>query len=393
MERLTTTPFGARPVSADLINGSFTDLDGDSLPPLPQDKWVTFRDLCAARRSYGLSDRTLTVLNALLTFYPDRELRADGPMIVFPSNRTLAERANGMPESTLRRHLALLVRAGIISRHDSPNGKRYAARDCTGTIEHAFGFDLMPLLIRATEIGLTAGHAQELAEEIRRRRERVSLMLRDIAKLSEWAAGEDPDYDWSSIVEQVQTRRTRFRRRLGIDALTELEQELSDILEDVNQRIARISASESNELSASDANSERHLLKSKSDKIESEEQACGSGEHQNAKPLERTVSTVPDRLVLDACPSIRPYLEPHRPVSIALPEAAFRVARCLGISDRTVEDAHVTMGENHLMSSIAILLERAGEIRRPDAYLRKLVSKSLAGTYSPVPALHRLARA
>ena len=66
-----------------------------------------------------------------------------------PRHATLSDRAHGMPESTLRRHLAALVRAGIILRHDSPNGKRYARRGEGGEITDAYGFDLTPLVARA----------------------------------------------------------------------------------------------------------------------------------------------------------------------------------------------------------------------------------------------------
>ena len=62
---------------------------------------------------------------------------------MFPSNRKLMERLNGMPESTLRRHLASLAEIGIVTRKNSPNRKRYARRAGEGALM-AFGFDLSP---------------------------------------------------------------------------------------------------------------------------------------------------------------------------------------------------------------------------------------------------------
>ena len=64
--------------------------------------------------------------------------------MVFPSNDQLSLRAHGMAPATLRRHLAVLVHCGLLIRRDSPNGKRYARKGQGGTIESAFGFDLMP---------------------------------------------------------------------------------------------------------------------------------------------------------------------------------------------------------------------------------------------------------
>ena len=125
-------------------------------------KWPLFRAVCEARPMLGLTDRALTVLDALLTFYPEDELAEENGLIVFPSNAQLSLRARGMTPATLRRHLAGLVDAGLIVRKDSPNGKRYARRDSDGEIGEAFGFSLAPLLARAGEIEAMA--AQVVAD-------------------------------------------------------------------------------------------------------------------------------------------------------------------------------------------------------------------------------------
>ena len=71
------------------------------------------------------------------------------PLSCIPSNRLLQARANGMPEATLRRHLAALVAAGILLRRDSPNGKRYVREGGEG--RETYGFDLSLLIARAGE--------------------------------------------------------------------------------------------------------------------------------------------------------------------------------------------------------------------------------------------------
>src|SRR5690606_14451115 len=96
------------------------------------DKWKVYRSACEARALLGLRDRALAVLNALLTFYPEQELREESNLVVFPSNAQLAIRANGIAGTTLRENLALLVEAGLIQRNDSPNGKRYARKGNDG---------------------------------------------------------------------------------------------------------------------------------------------------------------------------------------------------------------------------------------------------------------------
>ena len=97
-------------------------------------KWQIFRAICTARPKLGVSERALAVLNALLSFYPETTLTGDDELIVFPSNQQLCLRTHGMPASTLRRLLVVLVDAGLIVRRDSPNGKRYARKGRGGEI-------------------------------------------------------------------------------------------------------------------------------------------------------------------------------------------------------------------------------------------------------------------
>lgn len=74
-------------------------------------KWELLRDLCTARRAFEVTDRDLAVLNALVSFHPNTALSDNDSLIAFPSNIALSERAHGMAESTLRRHLAALLAA------------------------------------------------------------------------------------------------------------------------------------------------------------------------------------------------------------------------------------------------------------------------------------------
>ncbi|NEJ47604.1 plasmid replication protein RepC, partial [Rhizobium leguminosarum] len=152
-----TTPFGRRPMSLGMLASQ--QLAETIEPGMKRSKWKLFRAICEARPALGVSDRALTVLDALLTFYPDDEISEEKGLIVFPSNAQLSLRARGMTPATLRRHLAVLVEAGLILRKDSPNGKRYARRDRAGAIGEAFGFSVAPLLARAVEIESLAAQA------------------------------------------------------------------------------------------------------------------------------------------------------------------------------------------------------------------------------------------
>ena len=153
---LPTTPFGRRSLALAHIA---SQMAAKHRPPeATANKWLVFQDLCTAKLRLGLPERSLTVLEALLTFHPETVLTGDD-LIVFPSNDRLALRAKGMAPTTMRRHLALLVDAGIIIRRDSPNGKRFARKTAGGSISQAFGFDLAPIVARAAEF-------KSLAEDV-----------------------------------------------------------------------------------------------------------------------------------------------------------------------------------------------------------------------------------
>lgn len=141
------------------------------LPPSGVNKWEVLRELSAAREHFGLTDRDMTVLQALVSFYPATILGGNDPsaLIVHPSNASICERLNGMPASTMRRHLGRLVHAGVVIRRDSPNGKRYARR--FGDEKVVYGFDLTPLVARFTEFC-------EAAEEVRASAERFKRLAR-----------------------------------------------------------------------------------------------------------------------------------------------------------------------------------------------------------------------
>src|ERR1700748_155642 len=112
-----TTPFGRRPVTLALVRRQQEVADIDIGKTVQ--KWKVFRDASEARERLGVQDRSLAVLDALFSFYPDNELRQDAQLIVFPSNAQLMLRAHGMAGATMRRHLAILVDAGLIIRKDS----------------------------------------------------------------------------------------------------------------------------------------------------------------------------------------------------------------------------------------------------------------------------------
>ncbi|GAA4164574.1 plasmid replication protein RepC [Shinella granuli] len=389
-----TTPFGRRPMTLALVKGQFETANikrGKSA-----DKWKIYRDACDARSLMGLRDRALAVLNALLSFHPEVELKEDANLIVFPSNAQLSARANGIAGTTLRENLALLVQAGLIHRQDSPNGKRYARKGRDGTIETAYGFSLAPLLARSEEL---AQMAQQVAEERRRLkivRERISITRRDIRKLISAGMEEGASGDWGLIEDHyvAAVARLRFAKHATelegcLDELALLREEIVNMLED--QLISK-------KTDANDAEYRQHKHNSKPESIHeleprSEKEQGEPSVSNRERPVE-PVRSFPLGMVLRACPEIGMY-GPDGAIAHwrDLMAAAVVVRSTLGVSPSAYQEACETMGPENAAVAIACILERAGHINSPGGYLRDLTRKAARGQFSLGPMLMALLRA
>lgn len=361
-----------------------------SVPHL--NKWELFRTLCVARSAFGVTDRDLTVLNALLSFHQDTNMSDNDNLIVFPSNAALSERAHGMAESTLRRHLAALVNAGLILRHDSPNGKRYAARGQGGQIVRAFGFDLRPLLVRAAEINNAAAEVRAAAEHRKRSREAVTLLKRDALKLVQYGQDSGAQGPWKGFETALLTVHKRMRRNLAIEELEALKAELENLLDKIHSVLI-----ETKKMSGSDSYNERHYHNSNKDSYESElcqEKAKGevSTKLEPDVPVGRAEPNIPLALVLKACPDIEPYSQHtirHWHELVAL--AAF-VRGMMGISEDAWQQAQRAMGPEVAAVTVAGILQRVSDIKSPGGYLRALTRKAEDGAFSPGPMIMALLR-
>ncbi|MDC7259065.1 MULTISPECIES: plasmid replication protein RepC [unclassified Shinella] len=400
MEQIATTPFGGGRMSARLFlrqraaaerqeklrAGAGGNDSGRA------DKWQLMRAVTEARRAYGIGDRTISVLEALVSFASERELDGTAPIIVFPSNRELSLRARGMAPATIRRHLAALVEAGLIFRRDSANGKRFCRRDETGGLEDAFGFDLAPLALRAGEIfeAAEAVRAEDRAQ--RALRGEVTLHQRDIAKIIATALEEGRGGDWLDYSARLAALAAGLGRRAARGLLTDRRTALQRLRAEVEN--AYLSSLSEEEMSGSDLQTEQHIQNSNTDQnLES----CGR-ETQTAKAVnaarpapEQKMAISLDRLVR-LCPDIADYGRDGVTSWADLLAAADLVRAMLGISPDAWRKAKAAMGEQAAAVVIAALLQRGEAIRSPGGYLRDLTEKAGRGAFSIYPMLQALER-
>ncbi|MDX0660841.1 replication initiation protein RepC [Sinorhizobium medicae] len=392
--RNVTTPFGRRSVTLAQIKGQMRTAEIKA--GKKADKWKVFRDACEARAVLGIQDRALAVLDALLTFYPDNELSEDRGLVVFPSNDQLSVRAHGIAGTTLRRHLAALVDAGLIQRKDSANGKRYARKDETGGIEEAFGFSLAPLLARAEELAHTAQQVAAERKRFRITKEALSICRRDVRKFISAAVEERAAGDWGHIEEMFLGLTGRIPRTPTVADLQQILEEMEMLREEIINRLEIQENSESMDSNA--VQNERHIQNSNTES--SNELEPRSREEQGAKSsqaIRRTkepIKEFPLGMVLQACPGIRDYgpsgnVESWRD----LMSAAVVVRSMLGVSPSAYQDACEILGPQNAAAVIACILERAGHIENAGGYLRNLTRKATCGEFSLGPMLMALLRA
>lgn len=385
MQRLTTTSFGRRPVTAAQLE-AVARLERPA-PVASIDKWELLTMLTSAREAYELSDRTLRVLAVLLGVHRERELIDGASLIVYASNATLCERAHGMPESTLRRHLAALVASGLIARHDSPNGKRYQRRDASGSVVRAYGFDLRPLLLRAGEISHHARAAEIRRNEIALLREEVVLLVRDATELAQLGHGAGYDNGLDAIEDAVILAKRHLRRKLGLDDLAAIRDRLQPLVSALVDKLTpevEETVPVTPEMIGSDSQNERHIQDSDKTLIELKEH---SFQRPNAQLEKKALSPI-----LSACPDVLPYAEKGVSDWASFVHLMARVAPMAGIDAATWQEACRAMGPEDAATTLAGIVQNVGMIRSPGAYLRSLSRKAREGGFTPDAMISSLQR-
>lgn len=388
-----TTPFGRRPMTLALVKRQVAANEikaGKSV-----DKWKVFRDASEAREELGLQSNSLAVLDALLSFYPETELRQGAQLVVFPSNAQLILRAHGMAGATLRRHLAFLVDCGLIVRRDSANGKRYARKNGAGEIDNAFGFDLSPILARAEELALVAQKVVAARSAFRKAKENLTICRRDVRKLISAAMEEGADGNWAAVEAMYVDLVGRIPRTPTRADITNILDEMELLREEILNRLDMQSDSRSK--STNDAHTEHHIQNSNPESTY--ELEPGSEKEQGVKleitrrPKNEPLKAFPLGIVVKACPQISDY-GPGGAVGSwrDLMLAAVVVRSMLGVSPSAYQDACDAMGPENAAVAVSCILERAHLINSPGGYLRDLTRRTERGEFSLGPVIMALLR-
>jgi replication initiation protein RepC len=206
-------------------------------------KWQLLSVIEDIREPLGLKGTSIALLRAMLSFIRSDMVtskRVEDHMC-FASNAALARRAH-VSVQTVERHVAKLVKLGLLARRSSGNGKRWARRDRQGQIVYATGLSLMPLVERHAEFLGIASALDARAQELALLRDKCAVAL------SEFKARILQSKNVDDLVSRA---RTLFRRKPDEAALRAL-------LVDINSEIGLLAAPETKELRDIDHSIEGH---------------------------------------------------------------------------------------------------------------------------------------
>jgi replication initiation protein RepC len=254
----------------------------------------------------------------------------------------------------------------------------------------AFGFDLSPLYYRSEEVARAAEAVREAEDRVRRLREVVSLMRRDLAALAEFGEEIQPGLGlWDQFRDKAVLTARALRRKLTLEELSAYRTDLEALLDRARNVI---DGPETEEMNTNDASFERHHHSSNKESIDLEPALEKGGASADAPDVEtdapgadveeadtRRVPKIPLHLVIAGCPSLKTFYQGdirHRPA--------------MGISASAWEEAQRFMGPEQASIVVIAMLERFADIRSPGGYLRALTSKAAAGEFSCGPMVMAL---
>jgi len=285
-----------------------------------------------------------------------------------------------MPESTLRRHLSSLIAAGLITRKDSPNGKRYAYKDRAGEVEVAYGFDFTPFFAMASEIKSAADRILDEQRGLKRLRDEISITSREITKSFTDAAVEASD----DLYVQFRDIVTAIPRKASLAELKAIKANLDTIVSGL--AIALKNNDNAKEMSANGAQYERHIESLTESLLEEKHEFSNLKETASEAVVQKSnvskAETISLDLVLRACPDINAYSPDGIRNWRNLVDISKLVSGFLGISQAAYIDAVRFWGIESASAVIASILQKSSEIACAGGYLRSLVGKASAGGFS-----------
>nr|WP_170124807.1 helix-turn-helix domain-containing protein [Roseinatronobacter thiooxidans] len=332
--------------------------------------------LRVVRRQLGLSTGNLLVLGALLSHLPcrdpktgaERPITPDMMLVVFAGNRALCDRANGMDERVLRRHIGRLTEAGLVVRRSSASGKRFPLKR-KGTIVDAFGIDLSPLLQRMEELREMAKQETELREEIRNLRARALAIRANLAT--------------QAVCLEERERLEDIRRVLRRTGLT--PQDLGKVIAELQAASdAAVGLADTDQFSAAtEANNypknpdlpnqhRKPVMHQMTPKM-----SASDGQNvrlEESLNIEDKKKKNPDpEEAWERCEELRSFYPDIDPTPEGVVKVIYDFGRMLNVNERTLIKACHSIGVGTMLRAMDHIAKNAARIARPERYLDRMI--------------------
>ena len=143
-----------------------------SLKDITFNKYVVLHALQEAKI---LGPGPYRTFESMLSFLPGQSLtdESDQPYIIYAKNENMRKRAGGIGDSTVRAHISLLVKCGILERKTGLNHKRCNRQNGQSLALEIFRLSVAPLVRRFDELGATA-------KQQRARHDALKLSIRQL---------------------------------------------------------------------------------------------------------------------------------------------------------------------------------------------------------------------
>lgn len=335
-------------------------LSADNAKP---DRFTLISILSLAGSRLGLNPSVIATVDALLSCLPPKRHHD----VVFASNATLVLRRNGISDRTLRRHIAELVKVGLLVRADSPNGKRYSKHDTTMGTALRFGLNLAPLFAAYDTLRDLAAHQKQELEQLAYMRTKLRNLIKKL----------DRDCDL------VKEASRELRRKVSIDKLKDLIRQVERMVETKEHEVVETALTRE-ELSASNGQNVRHQQTSKKENIDKT-----STQEITVVPCNRKLSL---EWLTIACPEATSFLPEPLTSPLDVVAHARRLAPMIGVDEFCYEAAEQRQGKLGAALSLWGLLEKQANIAQFGAYFRSVTSGKRSTTFNPWELINRLAR-
>ncbi|PVE24957.1 replication protein C [Microvirga sp. KLBC 81] len=337
---------------------------------------VTRKELSAsareAEKALGLSAPQRLVLSQLVACWGEQEMDR---LLVWPSNQRLMS-TTGLSERAVRNAVRALIECQLVIPKDSPNGKRYAVRDATGTIVDAFGFDLTPLYARNGEWTAIVAEQKRLKQCLKRSFDEITICRRAAEEALSALAQYHPAVDRSPIEDRLAMLKARTPKRSGTalpEGLLEAWKEIRKHVEEAFYQ-AGCGGTECRQIEAEKG---------------SPSETCDKGIQVVAQPAVQT--TLPAQplvpaLVVEACPVVSNYSQPIRD-AVDLVAAGRFLRASLGAHPSAWDEAVEEIGAIQAATAVIYVLQLYDDdvssgrnrIRNAGGYFRSIVRMIKAG--------------